>query len=46
MVHGIYCARSKTTCPYCKKVKELFKSLGANAKIIEINQEGTPFYNP
>ncbi|CAK9203877.1 unnamed protein product [Sphagnum jensenii] len=30
---------SKSYCPYCRKVKELLKSLGANAKLIEIDEE-------
>jgi glutaredoxin 3 len=30
---------SKSYCPYCRKVKELLKSLGANAKVIEVDQE-------
>jgi glutaredoxin 3 len=30
---------SKSYCPYCRKVKELLKSLGANAKVIEIDEE-------
>ncbi|XP_010029144.2 glutaredoxin [Eucalyptus grandis] len=30
---------SKTTCPYCVKVKELLSQLGVNFKAIELNQE-------
>jgi glutaredoxin 3 len=28
---------SKTYCPYCKKAKELFKELKANADVIELD---------
>ncbi|KAH8946990.1 hypothetical protein BDL97_11G016100 [Sphagnum fallax] len=30
---------SKTYCPYCARVKQLLKSLGATGKIIELNNE-------
>mmetsp|Transcript_6525 Transcript_6525/g.9853 ORF Transcript_6525/g.9853 Transcript_6525/m.9853 type:complete len:103 (-) Transcript_6525:215-523(-) len=30
---------SKSYCPYCKSTKDLFKSLGAQGKIVEIDQE-------
>ncbi|KAL3723101.1 hypothetical protein ACJRO7_035304 [Eucalyptus globulus] len=30
---------SKTTCPFCVKVKELLSQLGVNFKAIELNQE-------
>jgi glutaredoxin len=35
----VVCGCSKSYCPYCRKVKELLKSLGANAKLIEIDEE-------
>jgi thiol-disulfide isomerase/thioredoxin len=35
----VVCGCSKSYCPYCRKVKELLKSLGANAKVIEIDEE-------
>jgi glutaredoxin 3 len=28
---------SKTYCPYCKKAKELFKELKANADVVELD---------
>jgi glutaredoxin len=29
---------SKTTCPYCKKVKELFESLSIKTNVVELDQ--------
>eukprot|EP00029_Vermamoeba_vermiformis_P012116 TRINITY_DN692_c0_g1_i1.p1 TRINITY_DN692_c0_g1~~TRINITY_DN692_c0_g1_i1.p1 ORF type:complete len:141 (+),score=29.74 TRINITY_DN692_c0_g1_i1:32-454(+) len=31
---------SKSYCPYCTKVKNLFKSLGVSYKVIELDEEG------
>jgi sulfatase maturation enzyme AslB (radical SAM superfamily) len=33
-----YC--SKTHCPYCKRVKQLFTKLGASFKVVELDVEG------
>ena len=29
---------SKTTCPYCRKAKNVFKDIGQEAKVIELNK--------
>merc|ERR1712002_537464 len=29
---------SKTTCPFCTKIKDLFKSLGAKMEVLELDQ--------
>lgn len=38
---------SKSYCPYCRSVKELLKSLGAEAKVVELDKEsdGTDIQN-
>lgn len=36
--------RSKSYCPYCVSVKSLLNSLGAEAKIIELDEESEYLY--
>ncbi|KAF2076747.1 hypothetical protein CYY_001936 [Polysphondylium violaceum] len=37
---------SKTTCPYCIRVKNLFKQLGVNPFVFEIDVEGDSSIQP
>ena len=34
---------SKTTCPFCTKIKNLFDSLGFKYEVLELNQLGKFF---
>uniref|UniRef100_A0A8C5E2R5 Glutaredoxin-2, mitochondrial n=1 Tax=Gouania willdenowi TaxID=441366 RepID=A0A8C5E2R5_GOUWI len=31
---------SKTTCPYCKMAKNVFNEIGANYKVVELDEHG------
>ena len=35
---------SKTTCPFCAKVKELFKSLNVTFEAFELDEQGESYF--
>ena len=36
---------SKTTCPFCTKIKQLFDSQGFKYEVLELDQTGKIFFN-
>ncbi|EFJ22817.1 hypothetical protein SELMODRAFT_104174 [Selaginella moellendorffii] len=39
VAHNPLVVFSKTYCPFCVKVKELFSSIGAQPKVVELDSE-------